>query len=128
MFDLATLTGAIIVALGKEYAGVFSNDDKFCNEFLSVCKKSNEKAWRLPLDQKLGDVLSSKIADINNVGGSQGSSIIAAMFLNNFVKKETPWIHLDIAGVAKNTETIFSRNGATAWGVVSLFEYFQKFP
>jgi len=127
IFDLATLTGAIIVALGKEYAGVFSNNEKFCNEFLSVCEKSNEKAWRLPLDQKFRDALSSKVADINNVGGSQGSSIVAAMFLNNFVKKETPWIHLDIAGVAKNTETIFSKNGATAWGVVSLFEYIQEY-
>ncbi|MDC3108145.1 leucyl aminopeptidase [Paracoccaceae bacterium] len=128
IFDLATLTGAIIIALGKEYAGVFSNNDKFCDDFLSVCDQSNEKAWRLPLDQKFGDALSSKIADIANVGGSQGSSIVAAMFLNNFVKKETPWIHLDIAGVAKNTETIFSKNGATAWGVVSLFEFFQRFP
>ncbi len=128
IFDLATLTGAIIIALGKEYAGVFSNNQKFCDEFLLVCEQSNEKAWRLPLDQKFGDALASKIADINNVGGSQGSSIVAAMFLNNFVKKETPWIHLDIAGVSKNTETIFSGNGATAWGVVSLFEYFQRFP
>ncbi len=127
IFDLATLTGAIIIALGKEYAGVFSNNDEFCNEFLTVCEKSNEKAWRLPLDQKFGDVLSSSVTDLANVGGSQGSSIIAAMFLNNFVKKETPWIHLDIAGVAKNTETTFSRNGATAWGVVSLFEYLQEF-
>ena len=59
--------------------------------------------------KKFGDALSSKITDITNVGGSQGSSIVAAMFLNNFVKKETPWIHLDIAGVAKNTETIFSK-------------------
>ena len=122
------MTGAIIIALGKEYAGVFSNNDKFCDEFLSVCDQSNEKAWRLPLDKKFGDSLSSKITDITNVGGSQGSSIVAAMFLNNFVKKETPWIHLDIAGVAKNTETIFSKNGATAWGVVALFEYFQRFP
>ena len=128
IFDLATLTGAIIIALGKEYAGVFSNNQKFCDEFLSVCDQSNEKAWRLPLDQKFGDALASKIADITNVGGSQGSSIVAAMFLNNFVKKETPWIHLDIAGVSKNTETIFSSDGATAWGVVSLFEYFQRFP
>ena len=127
IFDLATLTGAIIIALGKEYAGVFSNNEKFCNEFLSVCEQSNEKAWRLPLDQKFRDALSSKVADINNVGGSQGSSIVAAMFLNNFVKKEMPWIHLDIAGVAKNTETIFSKSGATAWGVVSLFEYLQEF-
>ena len=127
IFDLATLTGAIIIALGKEYAGVFSNNDKFCNEFLTVCEKSNEKAWRLPLDQKFGDKLSSSVTDLTNVGGSQGSSIIAAMFLNNFVKKETPWIHLDIAGVAKNTETTFSRNGATAWGVVSLFEYLREF-
>jgi len=127
IFDLATLTGAIIIALGKEYAGVFSNNEKFCDEFLSVCERSNEKAWRLPLDKKFEEALSSNVADINNVGGSQGSSIVAAMFLNNFVKKETPWIHLDIAGVAKNTETIFSSSGATAWGVVSLFEYFQEF-
>ena len=89
IFDLATLTGAIIIALGKEYAGVFSNNDKFCNEFLTVCEKSNEKAWRLPLDQKFGDALSSSVSDLTNVGGSQGSSIIAAMFLNNFVKKRS---------------------------------------
>ncbi len=127
IIDLATLTGSIIIALGKEYAGVFSNDDKFCNEFLSICEKSNEKAWRLPLDKKFKNKLSTSAADITNVGGSQGSSIIAAMFLNNFVKKGIPWIHLDIAGVAKNTETIFSKRGATAWGVVALFEYFQEF-
>ena len=127
IFDFATLTGAIIIALGKEYAGVFSNNDKFCEDFLTVCDKANEKAWRMPLDKKFRDALSSSIADMTNVGGSQGSSIIAAMFLNNFVKKEIPWIHVDIAGVSKNTETIFSRSGATAWGVVSLFEYFQEF-
>ena len=72
-------------------------------------------------------MLSSNVADMANVGGSQGSSIVAAMFLSNFIKKEIPWVHLDIAGVAKNTETIFSKSGATAWGVVSLFEYFQEF-
>ena len=106
-----------------EYFQIMTN---FCNQFLTVCEKSNEKAWRLPLDQKFGDALSSSVSDLTNVGGSQGSSIIAAMFLNNFVKKEMPWIHLDIAGVAKNTETTFSRNGATAWGVVSLFEYLKE--
>ena len=127
IFDLATLTGAIIVALGKEYAGVFSNNENFCRDFLSICDKANEKAWRLPLDKKFANALSSSVADLTNVGGSQGSSIVAAMFLNNFVKKETPWIHLDIAGVAKNTETTFSKTGATAWGVVSLFEYFEEF-
>ncbi len=127
IFDFATLTGAIIIALGTEYAGIFSNNDKFCNDFLSVCEKANEKAWRLPMDEKFREALSSSVADMTNVGGSKGSSIIAATFLNNFVKKEIPWIHLDIAGVAKNTETVFSRNGATAWGVVSLFEYFQEF-
>ena len=79
------------------------------------------------MDEKFGNVLSSSVAHMTNVGGSQGSSIIAAMFLNNFVKRQTPWIHLDIAGVAKNTETIFSKSGATAWGVVALFEYFQEF-
>ena len=127
IFDLATLTGAIIIALGKEYAGVFSNNENLCNDFLSACDRANEKAWRLPLDKKFGDVLSSNVADMANVGGSQGSSIVAAMFLSNFIKKDIPWVHLDIAGVAKNTETIFSKSGATAWGVVSLFEYFQEF-
>ena len=127
IFDIATLTGAIIIALGKEYAGVFSNNDKFCDEFLSICEKSREKAWRLPLDDKFRESLNTSFADLSNVGGSQGSSIVAAMFLNNFIKKGTPWIHLDIAGVAKNKETIFSKSGATAWGVISLFEYFQEY-
>ncbi|MDC3067792.1 leucyl aminopeptidase [Paracoccaceae bacterium] len=127
VIDLATLTGAIIIALGNEYAGVFSNNDKFCNDFMNVCRKSHEKAWRLPLDKKFGDKLSSNVADLSNVGGRQGSSIVAAMFLKNFVRDETPWIHLDIAGVAKNVETTFSNGGATAWGLISLFEYLKEY-
>ena len=126
IFDLATLTGAIIVALGHEFAGLFSNNDKFCEEFLLCCKENQEKVWRMPLDMAFKKNLKSKLADISNVGGRQGSSSIAAMFLENFVKKETPWIHLDIAGVAKtNSVSLYSKGGATGWGVISIFEYLR---
>ena len=127
IIDLATLTGAIIVALGHEYAGVFSNNDKFCEEFLSCCNKNQEKAWRMPLDMAFKKSLSSKLADMSNVGGRQGSSSIAAMFLENFVDKKVPWIHVDIAGVAKtNSGSLYSKGGATGWGVISIFEYLRE--
>ncbi len=126
ILDLATLTGAIIVALGHEYAGVFSNNEKFCKEFLSCCNTNQEKAWRMPLDLAFKKSLKSKLADISNVGGRQGSSSIAAMFLENFVKKEVPWIHLDIAGVAKSSSgSLYSKGGVTGWGVISIFEYLR---
>ncbi len=126
IIDLATLTGAIIVALGHEFAGVFSNNDKFCKEFLSCCETNQEKAWRMPLDIAFKKSLKSRLADLSNVGGRQGSSSIAAMFLEHFVKKEMPWIHLDIAGVAKtNSDSLYSKSGATGWGVVTIFEYLR---
>ena len=88
---------------------------------------NQEKAWRMPLDIAFKKSLKSRLADISNVGGRQGSSSIAAMFLENFVKNETPWIHLDIAGVAKtNSESLYSRGGATGWGVISIFEYLKE--
>ena len=127
ILDLATLTGAVIIALGHEYAGVFSNNDKFCKEFLSTCSTTQEKAWRLPLDESFKKSLKSRLADLSNVGGRQGSSIIAAMFLDNFVDKKIPWIHLDIAGVAKtNSDSLYSKGGATGWGVISIFQLIRN--
>ena len=100
MIDLATLTGAIIIGLGHENAGVFSNDDTLCNAFLKAASAEGEGAWRMPLGQGYDDLLKSRIADMKNIGGRPAGSITAAQFLLRFVKDGTPWIHLDIAGVA----------------------------
>ena len=121
MIDLATLTGAIIVGLGHENAGVFSNNDAFCNAFLKSAKLESEGAWRMPLGQAYDDQLKSHIADMKNVGTRAGGSITAAQYLQRFVKESTPWIHLDIAGVASvKAPTDLSPKGATGWGVLTL--------
>ncbi len=121
MIDLATLTGAIIIGLGHENAGVFSNDDSLCNAFLKAAEAEDEGAWRMPLGQAYDDQLKSRIADMKNVGGRPAGSITAAQFLQRFVKDGTPWIHLDIAGVASVTaDTSYAPKGATGWGVRAL--------
>lgn len=121
LVDLATLTGAIIIGLGHENAGVFSNDDSFCGAFLKAAGAEGEGAWRMPLGQAYDDQLKSRIADMKNVGGRPAGSITAAQFLKRFVKDEVPWIHLDIAGVASvKSDTAFAPKGATGWGVAAL--------
>jgi leucyl aminopeptidase len=121
MIDLATLTGAIIVGLGHENAGVFSNDDAFCNAFLKAAAAEGEGAWRMPLGDAYDKLLKSPIADMKNIGGRPAGSITAAQFLQRFVKEGTPWIHLDIAGVASvKGETALAPAGATGWGVNAL--------
>ncbi|MDE0589357.1 leucyl aminopeptidase [Halocynthiibacter sp. C4] len=119
--DLATLTGAIIIGLGHDNAGVFSNDDKFCDNFLKAAKLEGEGAWRMPLGSSYDKLLKSRKADMKNIGGRAAGSITAAQFLQRFIKDETPWIHLDIAGVAQvSGESAFAPAGATGWGVMAL--------
>ncbi len=121
MIDLATLTGAIVVSLGAENAGVFSNNDPLCNAFLKAAEAENEGAWRMPMGKGYDDLLKSRIADMKNIGGRMGGAVTAAQFLGRFVKDETPWIHLDIAGVASvKSETALAPTGATGWGVAAL--------
>jgi leucyl aminopeptidase len=121
MIDLATLTGAIIIGLGHENAGVFSNNDPLCNAFLRAAAAEDEGAWRMPLGQAYDDLLKSRIADMKNIGGRAAGSVTAAQFLQRFVKDDCPWIHLDIAGVASvKTETALAPTGATGWGVRAL--------
>ena len=121
MIDLATLTGAIIIGLGHENAGVFSNDDAFCKSFLKAAEAEGEGAWRMPLGRAYDDLLKSRIADMKNIGGRAAGSVTAAQFLKRFVKDETPWIHLDIAGVASvKSATTLAPAGATGWGVMAL--------
>ncbi len=121
MVDLATLTGAVIVALGHENAGVYSNDDGFCNRFLKAAGATGEGAWRMPLGKAYDDLLKSRIADMKNLAGRPAGSVTAAQFLKRFVKDGVPWIHLDIAGVASvDSATDFAPKGATGWGVMAL--------
>ncbi|WP_420023642.1 leucyl aminopeptidase [Cereibacter azotoformans] len=121
VIDLATLTGAIIVALGHENTGVFSNDDAFCAAFLKAAQSEGEGAWRMPMGDRYDEMLKSRIADMRNSTGREAGSITAAHFLRRFVKPETPWIHLDIAGTALlKSDTALAPKGATGWGVLSL--------
>ncbi len=121
MINLATLTGAIIIGLGHDNAGAFSNDDQLCKDFLKAAEAEGEGAWRLPMGDSYDKLLKSRIADMKNVGGRPAGSITAAQFLKRFVKDETPWIHLDIAGVASvKSETMLAPKGATGWGVMAL--------
>ncbi|MBV7409508.1 leucyl aminopeptidase [Maritimibacter sp. DP1N21-5] len=119
--DLATLTGACIIALGHENAGVFSNDDDFCKTFLKAAETEEEGAWRLPLGAGYDKALESTKADFKHVGGRPAGATTAAQFLQRFIKDGTPWIHLDIAGVADlKTATTLAPKGATGWGVRAL--------
>ena len=121
MVDLATLTGAIIVALGHENAGVFSNDDAFCDKLLAAARAEGEGAWHMPLSPAYDEALKSRIADMKNVGGREAGAITAAQFLQRFVKPGLPWVHLDIAGTALlKADTALAPKGATGWGVRTL--------
>jgi leucyl aminopeptidase len=116
--DLATLTGAIIISLGHEHAGLFSNNDKLSEHLLEAGKEVEEKLWRLPLGEAYDRAIDSEIADMKNVGNRAGGSITAAQFLQRYIQKDTPWAHLDIAGVAwssKDKPTV--PKGGTGFGV-----------
>ena len=119
MVDLATLTGAIIVSLGSEYAGLFSNDDKLSKQLLSAGEKVNEKLWRMPLHKNFDKLIDSKNADMQNINyvGGAGSTT-AAQFLQRFILNKTPWAHLDIAGMAfSKYGGALNSGGATGYGV-----------
>ena len=117
--DLATLTGAIVVALGSEYAGLFSNDDKLSKKLFEAGEKVDEKVWRLPLHENYDKLMNSKNADMQNINyvGGAGSTT-AAQFLQRFIINKTPWAHLDIAGMAFSKYAgSLNSSGATGYGV-----------
>jgi leucyl aminopeptidase len=128
MVDLATLTGAIIMALGEEYAGLFSNNDELSNKLFNAGKKVREKLWRLPLHENYDKLINSSIADIQNINYSGGAgSITAAQFLQRFVTKKTPWAHLDIAGMAFSKKASnLNPGGATGFGVRLLNQLIEE--
>jgi len=116
--DLATLTGAIIVALGHDHAGLFSTDDTLAAALSKAGEATGEKVWRMPLGAAYDKQIESKFADIKNTGGRDAGSITAAQFLKRFVKDGTPWAHLDIAGTAMSSpQSETNRSWASGWGV-----------
>ncbi|MDC3155428.1 leucyl aminopeptidase [Candidatus Pelagibacter sp.] len=119
MVDLATLTGAIIVSLGSEYAGLFSNNDKLSKQLINAGEKVEEKLWRMPLHKNYDKLINSKNADMQNINyvGGAGSTT-AAQFLQRFILNKTPWAHLDIAGMAfSKYGGALNSGGATGYGV-----------
>jgi len=128
MIDLATLTGAIIVSLGSEYAGLFSNDEKLSEQLLNVGKKVDEKLWRMPLHKNFDKLIDSKNADMQNINYVGGAgSITAAQFLQRFIINKTPWAHLDIAGMAfSKYGGALNSGGATGYGVRLLNQLIEE--
>jgi leucyl aminopeptidase len=128
MIDLATLTGAIIVCLGEEYAGLFSNDDDISKKIFDAGEKVNEKVWRLPLHKNYDKLMDSNTADVQNINYVGGAgSITAAQFLQRFIINKTPWAHLDIAGMAFSKKAAnLNPGGATGFGVRLLNRFVEE--
>ena len=117
MIDLATLTGAILVALGQEHAGLFSNDDELSDKLLAAGKATGEKLWRMPLGPAYDKIIDSKFADVKNSGGRHAGSITAAHFIQRFVNN-VPWAHLDIAGMGMaSPANDINQSWGSGWGV-----------
>jgi leucyl aminopeptidase len=128
MVTLATLTGAILVALGKENAGLFSNDDTLASQITEAGLETGDKAWRLPLSKQYNKALDSKIADMKNIGGRDAGSITAAQFLQRFVNNGMAWAHLDIAGTAMGAPaTDINQSWGSGYGVRLLDSLSAKF-
>jgi len=119
--DLATLTGACIISLGNDYAGMWSSNDDLANELVTACDDAGEKMWRMPLVDSYKEEIKSKIADLKNVGGRAGGSITAALFLQEFIK-DTPWAHIDMAGPVWDGKA----GASTGYGVRTLVNFVTK--
>jgi len=118
VIDLATLTGAIMVALGQHHAGLFSNNDELAARLTQAGLATQERVWRMPLGPEYDKLIDSKNADMKNIGGRYGGAITAAQFLQRFVKDNTPWAHLDVAGTAMGSpSTDVSQGWASGFGV-----------
>jgi len=115
--DFATLTGAMIVALGNEHGGIFANDDTLAGQMVTAGKTTDDKLWRMPIGPAYDKLINSPIADMKNIGGRWAGSITAAQFLHRFIKKGTPWAHCDIAGMVWSDKPgATHEKGATGYG------------
>ncbi len=127
MIDLATLTGAIIIALGHHHAGIFANDDELADRLTECGKVVGEAVWRLPISDDYNKQINSDAADMKNVGGRDAGSITAAQFLQRFVN-DTPWAHIDIAGVTwSKKDAAAIPKGGTGFGVQLLNDLVARY-
>jgi len=125
--DLATLTGAILISLGHEWAGLFSNNDKLADELQQAGENSGDKLWRMPMADTFDRLIDSPIADMKNIGTREGGSIIAAHFIHRFVENGVQWAHIDMAGKAwADKPSVTYDKGATGFGVRLLDEYVSE--
>lgn len=126
LIDLATLTGGVVVALGKVRAGLLTNDDDLANQLFAAGEKTFERLWRLPLDDDYTQMIRGDDADLKNSGGREGHCILGGAFLKEFVEPGVPWAHLDIAGVAATSKDLpYAPKGATGFGIRLLVEYLR---
>ena len=126
IIDLATLTGAIMIALGKEYAGLFSNNDELAEALIAAGQATDEKVWRMPLHKAFDKAINTPNADMKNLGGRWGGSCTAAQFLKRFIKDDTPWAHIDLAGTAMDsTKNDINQSWASGWGVRLLDKFVE---
>ena len=121
IIELSTLTGAIMVSLGKKMCGVFTTDDDLAKDLEEVSKVTGDKSWRMPMAMEYKELLKSKIADMSNLGGPYGGAITAALFLTEFVDKKKPFAHIDIAGPVWDDAT-----GATGFGSKMVTEWVSR--
>ncbi|MDB3973202.1 leucyl aminopeptidase [Alphaproteobacteria bacterium] len=129
VIDFATLTGAIVVALGQHYAGLYSNDDTIAKKLYDSSINTNEKVWRMPLHDDFDKELNSPFVDLKNIGaGRYGGSITAAQFLQRFIPPKTKWAHLDIAGTTwKNSGDLMNSKGATGFGLTLIADFIDTY-
>jgi leucyl aminopeptidase len=127
IIDLATLTGAILISLGHEWAGLFSNNDELAGKLQKVGDDSGDKLWRMPLGEAFDRLIDSPIADMKNVGPREGGSITAAQFIQRFIENGIKWAHIDMAGKAwADKPSATYDKGATGFGVRLLDEYVSE--
>jgi leucyl aminopeptidase len=128
MIDVATLTGACVVALGEMASGIFTRHDRFSEQLLAAGELAGEKSWRLPMFDEYLEQLQKGPADLRNLGSRWGGAITAALFLGEFVPRKLPWLHMDIAGPAFTERDLPEvRSGATGAGVPTLLRWLETF-
>lgn len=129
VIDIATLTGGVVTALGRVRAGLFSNDDALAQRLFDAGEQTHERLWRLPLDDDYFTNIKGDEADIKNSGGKEGHPINGGIFLKQFIENNTPWAHLDIAGVADTPKDLpYSHKGATGFGIRLIVNYLKANP
>ena len=124
---MATLTGAIVIALGNTFAGLFSNNEKMIKTLKAAGDECGERLWHMPMDKEYDKLMDSNIADMKNIGGRNAGSATAACFLNRFVEKNTKWAHIDIAGMdlTDGSKAMYPK-GASGFGVLLLNKFMEK--